>query len=195
MPNTSQLSTHFPSKPALTLAAHWVSALAIVMAFCIAWSRDWLDGEALRATLLSFHRQLGLLVLMLWGIRLLARWLHSAQDSAPALPTHLRWAASASHAALYAVLLAMPLLGWAMTSAQGHPVNLFNLVQLPALVGTNPDLADNLQDWHQWCSWFLASLVAMHILAALWHHLIRRDGVLAAMLPVVRPAARRQSDS
>jgi cytochrome b561 len=173
-------------KPALSLAAHWLSALAIVMAFGLVWSRDLLDSEILRAALLNLHRQFGLVVLVLWGIRLLARWLQPPSDSAVVLPWLLRWMAAASHAVLYLVLLAMPLLGWAMTSAQGHPVALFNVLPLPALVAINPDLADTLQEWHEGCAWVLLGLVSLHILAALWHHWVRRDGVLAGMLPMVK---------
>jgi cytochrome b561 len=173
------------------LAAHWLSALAIVMAFGLVWSRDLLDSEALRTALLNLHRQFGLVVLVLWGIRLLARWLHSSSDSVVELPWLLRWMAAASHAVLYLVLLAMPLLGWAMTSAQGHPVALFTLLPLPSMVAINPDLADTLQDWHEGCAWVLLGLVSLHILAALWHHWVRRDGVLAGMLPMIKaPGAR-----
>ena len=173
------------------MAAHWLSALAIVMAFGLAWSRDLLDSESLRFAVLNLHRQFGLVVLVLWGIRLLARWLQPPSDSAVALPWLLRSMAAASHAVLYLVLLAMPLLGWAMTSAQGHPVVLFNVLPLPALGSTNPDLADTLQDWHEGFAWVLLGLASLHILAALWHHWIRRDGVLAAMLPMLKtPKAR-----
>lgn len=191
---SSSSSSGFSRRPGLTLAAHWLSALAILLAFCLAWSRDLLEDEAVRAALLGFHRQLGLLILMLWAVRLIARW-RLAHENAEVLPAPLRWAAAAAHSALYGVLLAMPLLGWAMTNAQGHAVKLFTVVPLPTLMATSPDMADSLQEWHQWASWGLAGLVAMHIAAALWHHLIRRDGVLASMLPVVRPRMRQASQS
>lgn len=188
---SSTVSPPAPARlPVLTISTHWFSALAILLALGAVWSRELLDGDALRATVLGFHRQLGLLVLLLWAVRLAVRWLHPAHAVEP-LPTLLRWAATASHAVLYAVLLAMPLLGWAMTNAQGHPVALFNLIPLPTLMAADPDWADTLQDWHQWTAWALGALVTMHFVAALWHHLVRCDGTLAAMLPLVQPRAGR----
>jgi len=179
--------------PRWTIAAHWFSALAIVFAFSVVWLRECVDGDALRALMLTVHRQFGLLVLLLWGVRLLVRWRTRAQ-AVPAdttLPLLLRWGAAASHGVLYLVLLAMPLLGWAMTNAQGHDVLWLNLLPLPHLTATDPDMADTLQEWHGRAAWALLTLVAMHAVAALWHHLMRRDGVLAAMLPLVQPRSAR----
>lgn len=176
-------------KSGLTLAAHWLSALAVVLAFGLVWTREAIDSDALGDSLLALHRQAGLLVLLLLALRLLARWIGPRQD--PALPPLLHWAALATQWLFYALLLAMPLLGWAMTSAQGHGLQLFNLVSLPPLVAVDPDLADSLQDWHELGASCLLGLIALHVLAALWHHWFRRDEVLADMLPLVRPRSRR----
>lgn len=179
--------------PRWTIAAHWFSALAIVCAFSVVWLREWVDGDALRALMLTVHRQLGLLVLLLWGVRLLVRW-RTRAHAVPAdttLPLLLRWGAAASHGVLYLVLLILPLLGWAMTNAQGHDVLWLNLLPLPHLTATDPDMADSLQEWHERAAWALLALVAAHAVAALWHHLMRRDGVLAAMLPLVQPRSAR----
>ncbi len=190
-----KLSDSLTSKPARqsspTIAIHWLSALAVVLAFTTVWSRDFIDDDALSALLLGTHRQLGLFVLLLWFVRLLVRWSHTPPDQAQGTPLLMRWAAAGAHVMLYGVLLAMPLLGWAMTNAQGHVARLANLVPLPLLVSINPDLADTLQDWHEWTAWCLLGLILLHVLAALWHHVIRRDGVLAAMLPLVSPRSQR----
>src|SRR2546423_11710167 len=84
---------------------------------------------------------------------------------------------------MYASLLSLPILGWAATSAKGINVSLFGLAPLPALIAPDPDIADALLDYHQWGAWALLAVVGVHGLAALWHHFVRRDGVLAAMLP------------
>ncbi|PKO42828.1 MAG: cytochrome-c oxidase [Betaproteobacteria bacterium HGW-Betaproteobacteria-3] len=174
--------------------AHWISAGAISLAYGLVWSRELVESENVRGTLLALHRQLGLLVLLLWGLRLVARRLMAQPDQGGPLPDLLRWGAALSHGALYFLLLAMPLLGWAMTSAQGHPIALFNLFALPPLTATDPDLVDTLQDWHEWASWCLLGLVTLHALAALWHHHVRRDGVLASMLPFLQPLPQRRFD-
>jgi cytochrome b561 len=159
-----------------------MAALALVMV------REWIDDDALARSLLAVHRQLGLTVLLLLVLRLLLR-LRPDRDTTAVeqLPVLMRWAAGLMHWTFYALLLAMPLLGWAMTSAQGHQVRLYGAASLPALVSVNPDLADSLQEWHEWCAWGLLILVAMHIAAALFHHFVRRDDVLLNMWP---PASR-----
>lgn len=182
-------------KSGLTLAAHWLSAIAVVLAFGLVWLREALDDDATGQLLLAWHRQLGLLVLLLLALRLIARRRQSRQDQADqALPPLLHWAALTTQWLFYLLLLAMPLLGWAMTSAQGHPLPLFNLVPLPPLLSVNPDLADSLQEWHELGASCLLGLIALHVLAAQWHHWIRRDGVLASMLPLVRPRSPRPFD-
>lgn len=179
-------------KSGLTLAAHWLSALAVILAFGLIWIREALDEDALGKLLLAWHRQLGLLVLLLLAVRLIARWRQSQQGQT--LPPLLHCASQATQWLFYLLLLAMPLLGWAMTSAQGHPLQLFNLAPLPPLLSVDPDLADSLQEWHELGATCLLGLIALHVLAALWHHWLRRDGVLASMLPLVRPRSPRSFD-
>jgi cytochrome b561 len=97
----------------------------------------------------------------------------------------MRVAAGATHVALYALLLAMPLLGWALSNAQGKPVHFLGAT-LPALVGDDEDLADRLQAWHIDAAWVLLALVCLHVAAALFHHFVLRDGVLRRMWPKSR---------
>ncbi|MDR1967821.1 MAG: cytochrome b/b6 domain-containing protein [Burkholderiaceae bacterium] len=167
-----------------SITVHWLSALAVMAAVALAMVHEWIDDETLGRSLLAIHRQIGLTVLLLLVVRLLLR-LRPDRDTTAVdqLPMLMRWAAGLVHWVLYAFLLAMPLLGWAMTSAQGHKVRLFGAVPLPSLVSVNPDLADSFQEWHEWCAWGLLTVVAMHIAAALFHHFVRRDNVLASMWP------------
>ncbi|MFT5644007.1 MAG: cytochrome b561 [Janthinobacterium sp.] len=177
--------------PKMVRGMHWLSVLAIFLALGLAWLHDTFDDDAVSDWIIGMHRQLGLLVLSLWVVRLMVRWYHRKQRDDVALPLMLRLAGAASHSVMYLTLLAMPLLGWAMTNAQGYPVLALNIFALPTLVAADPDLADSLQDWHEWGAWVLIAVVSVHVLAALWHHLVRRDGVLAAMLPLVRRRAPR----
>ncbi|MEY5100777.1 MAG: hypothetical protein RJA36_3496 [Pseudomonadota bacterium] len=173
-------------KSRLTIAVHWLSAAAVLSAFTLAWLREQVESDALGATLLAWHRQFGLLVLLLLAVRLFERWRWVAHDELEKLPLPLHLAAVVTHWLIYALLLAMPLLGWAMTNAQGHAVQLWQAIALPTFVSVDPDLADSLQEWHERCAWAMLAMVGLHALAALWHHYFRRDGVLASMLPWVR---------
>jgi len=169
-----------------TIALHWASVAAIVVATAAALGRDATENAAMRTVLMDVHRQAGLFVLVALGLRLIVRLTAGMADHAKDLPMLMRWAALAAHLALYAVLLVLPMLGWAGTNAHGVTMKLFGLLPLPNIVGDDPDLADELTDYHVWAAWALLGLVIAHAAAAWWHHAVRRDGVLAAMAPWIR---------
>lgn len=166
-----------------SVVLHWLSVIAVVSALVLGLLRSWLEDSGWDEQALAAHRQLGLLVLVLWGARLLARWRASGTTAAPDLPRMLLVMAGLSHLALYGLLLAMPVLGWAMTNAQGHAVLGFGILPLPNLLSVNPDWADSLQEWHEMAAYALIGLVLLHVAAALFHHWVLKDEVLRSMLP------------
>jgi cytochrome b561 len=169
-----------------TMVLHWTTVMALVAAVAAIYLREVTEDKLIRQVLLEAHRQLGLLVLICVPLRIAARYLLGFANQSAGLSALLRWVAAMTHLALYAFLLALPLLGWAATSAKGIKLRLFALVPLPGLADPDPDLADTLVDFHQWGAWTLLALVGAHALAALWHHFVHCDGVLAAMLPNAR---------
>jgi cytochrome b561 len=169
-----------------TVFLHWASVVALVVAASSAIACEWIEDDRLRGLLMDIHRQSGNFVLLALGLRLAVRFSVGMADHAADLPPWSRIGARLAHWALYGLLLALPLLGLAASNAHATRVTLFGLLALPPLVGADPDLADRLTDCHLWGSWLLLALVVLHIAAALWHHFIRRDGVLAAMLPMRR---------
>ena len=187
-PAVAAAGTH----PRLTIALHWTSAAIVLLAFGVVWSRELFDDETPRRLLMTVHQTSGLLALALLLARLGARFARPTEAMVPPLPRLLRWAGWAGHAALYALLLAMPLLGWALANAHGHPVGLPGLLSLPALVGPDPDLAETIETWHKGLAWVFLATIASHVGAALYHHFIRRDHVLAAMWPARRRASARR---
>jgi cytochrome b561 len=132
----------------------------------------------------TLHKSLGLTVLAL----VLARigWRVYAGAPAPVAGTP-RWqekAASATHGAMYLLILAMPLSGWLYDSASGlRPFRWFGLAEVPKLVPPGRPLADAMHGAHELLFWVLIVLVVAHAGAALWHHFIQRDATLARMLP------------
>ena len=168
--------------PRSIIVLHWLTVLCLCCAAALILTRDEVSGRALRQWLLEGHRHFGLFVLMLFVIRIVTRLRVGALPSEDGMSVFVRVAATLTHIAMYAVLLALPLLGWALSNAQDKPVHFFGLT-LPALVGADEDLADTLQTWHVDVAWLLLALVLLHVGAALWHHFVRRDGVLHAMLP------------
>lgn len=135
-------------------------------------------------TLVSIHKPLGIAILVLALLRLVVR----LRDGAPSLPANLpvpmKLAAELSHYALYALMIGMPLIGWAMISAAAYPVVLFGGVHLPAILPQSDSLHALLWDAHFYLAFAFFALILLHIAAALFHALVRRDGVFEAMAPV-----------
>jgi cytochrome b561 len=167
---------------ATAIALHWVSAALILCGFAIGL---WMTGLALSPLKLqwySYHKWIGITVFLLAVGRLAWRWRHPA-PAAVAMPSWQRRAAAASHAALYALMLAAPVSGWIYSSATGVSVAWLGLVPLPDLVGKDKALAAVLKVVHAGLNYTLLATVFIHTGAALKHHLVDRDGVLARMLP------------
>jgi superoxide oxidase len=170
-------------QPTATIAFHWGTVLAIVVAVAAIYVRDLFEDKTVRVVLLDLHRQLGMLVLLCVPLRQLARFVTGHRDFSAKVHAVLRWGARLSHLVLYAFLIAIPLVGWAVTSAHGIDLRLFGLVSLPGLATPDSDLADELTDYHAWLAYGLMALVFVHAAAALWHHYVLGDSVLEAMLP------------
>jgi cytochrome b561 len=166
---------------------HWATALLVTASFAIAWYRNGIEDLMLRALWLDVHRLIGLIVLALTAVRLTMRWGAGPISSRGDLPLGMYMASRATHMLIYAALIAMPLLGWAQSSARARHLKLFGQ-PIPSLVRHNPDLADALGSWHTQVGWVLLGLIGLHALAALYHHYVLRDHVLRAMLPA--PPAR-----
>jgi cytochrome b561 len=96
----------------------------------------------------------------------------------------MKLAAHLSHYGLYGLMVAMPLLGWAMLSAGAYPVVLYGDIRLPAILPQNAALHTLLWNAHSYLAFAFFALVLTHVAAALFHALVRRDGVFAAMAPV-----------
>ena len=134
-------------------------------------------------TLVGIHKPLGILILILALIRLVVRLVYGAPPLPLDLPEPMKLAAYLSHYALYALMIAMPLIGWAMLSAADYPVTLWSGFSLPQIVPQSASLHTLLWNAHFYLAFCFFALILMHLAAGLFHALIRRDGVFDAMGP------------
>jgi len=178
--------------PALIVALHWGTLITILVAVAAMFARDAMEDTSMRQFLLQAHRQLGLAVLVIVWFRIMVRLTKTLADHSHGMGALMRLAAQGAHVLLYGLLIAIPVVGWALTSAHNIPLNFLGVIHLPNLVSADSDFADTLSDYHVWLSWGLLAAVAAHVAAALWHHFIRRDAVLVAMLPGRSRTASRQ---
>lgn len=162
------------------LAIHWVTMLLVGAAFVIVFTVGESDDPDIHKFWMDWHRTIGLAVLALTVLRFAGRALLERHFTPERLPLLLRLAGGVSHAALYIVLAAMPLLGWAQSSAKAHSFKVFG-ARLPRLLAYDPDLAERLADWHETLGWAFLGLIGVHVAGALYHHYVRRDAILTAM--------------
>lgn len=159
---------------------HWLMAAMILSMLFIGVAM--VASVSQRPWLIDLHRPLGMAILLLALLRLANRLRHSP----PPLPRDLpRWqvlAATASHWALYALMLALPLLGWSLLSAGSYPITMVGDWQLPAIVPHDPTLYGWLRRSHGLLAWLLFLILLGHIAAALLHAWVRRDGVFTMMI-------------
>lgn len=178
------MSVSFAPRPQafsrLSITLHWLMlALLAAVYACIELRELYPRGSDPREALKTWHFMLGLSVFVLVWVRIAARAL------APRRPAPRSWAgalATAVHLALYGLMVAMPLMGWVVLSAEGDAVPFFGLT-LPPLVAPNEGLAERVEEVHETLGVAGYWLIGLHAAASLFHHYVLRDGTLRRMLP------------
>ena len=166
------------------IALHWLLALMILASFSVGLYMADLPFSPTRLKLFSWHKWAGVTILALSGLRLLWRLAHRPPVNLP-MPSWQARVARATHGLLYALFFAVPLAGWAYSSAAGFPVVVFGVLPLPDWVGVDRDLAAALKLLHKGLAVSLAALVVLHVAAAFKHHFVDRDGLLHRMRQVL----------
>jgi cytochrome b561 len=161
---------------------HWLMAVGILANFCLGLYMADLPMSLSRLKLFNYHKWTGATILLLAALRLLWRLTHRPPAELPA-PRWQHTAASVTHWGLYALFFAVPLAGWAYSSASGYPIVVFGVLPLPDFVPHDRALAEAIKPWHGALAWVLVSMVALHVAAVAKHMVIDRDGLLRRMLP------------
>jgi cytochrome b561 len=165
----------------IAIILHWVMALLIFATWSIAIAVDDMPLSPIRITGISWHKWLGVTIFFLVILRLLWRAIHPAPALNLAMPAWQERAMKLTHLALYLLMLLIPIMGWLMSSAKGYTVNYFGLFELPDLVDKDKALGHQLKEIHEFLANGLMALVGLHILAALKHQFIDKDGLLSRM--------------
>jgi len=163
-------------------ALHWVVVLLLIGQVAVGKIAHEMPDGFDKLVLLARHKSVGITILGLALLRLAWRLI----DRPPAPPPMPRWqfiASRATHWGLYALLFAMPLTGWLMSSASNYPVSWFGLLQLPDFVAPDRDLKHLFEEIHETLAKALIALALLHVAAALKHQFMDRDGLIWRMLP------------
>ncbi len=164
---------------------HWLIFVLIAGLLAVGFLMTDMENGPDKFRIYGLHKSTGITVLMLALLRL--GW--KMANVTPLLPDGMRslekLAARAGHWALYALMIAMPLSGWLMSSAAGFSVSVFGVFTLPDLVAPDKMLKDTLSDLHELLGYAIIVMVSLHALAALLHHYYHKNNVLRRMLPAL----------
>ena len=171
----------------VAIVLHWLLALVVLAMFAVGIYMTDLPFSPQRLKLYNWHKWAGVTFLALTLLRLVWRMTHRP----PALPlavtrTMPGWqhrAYHATHHLMYLLFFAVPLVGWAYSSAAGFPIVWFGQIPLPDLLPVNKELAELIKPLHKYLALALMALAGLHIAAAIKHQLVDRDGLLGRMLP------------
>lgn len=173
------------SAPAYTMTArvlHWVMAILILsmIPLGLVIANDW--GGPLQDFLYDLHRSLGTLIIPLIFLRLIYRWANPPSPLPDDIPALQQLAANATHWCLYALVLVQPIIGWIATSAYRAPIKVLGWFELPPIWPENRPFSEQMFSIHGLIGTVIAGLVAIHIGGALFHHFVRKDGVLMRII-------------
>lgn len=179
----------------LAILLHWLVAAAVVGLFALGlWMVELSYYDTWYRTAPAIHKSVGVLLFGVVVVRL--AWRQLGPRPAP-LDSHRpfeRRAAAVTHALLYALLIAVMLTGYLISTADGRPIDVFGLFQVPAIISGLPNQADIAGKVHLYLAVTLVSIAGLHALAALKHHLLDHDRTLLRMLGR-RPAADTTADA
>ncbi len=180
------LNSSSSSYTCVAIALHWLVALLIFFAWPMGVYMHDLPLSPQKLQYYAWHKWAGVTVFLLALLRLAWRAGHPAPALPEAMPRWQRQAATGLHHLLYLLILVIPLSGWLMSSAKGFQTVWFGVVPLPDLVGKDKELGHLLEEVHEALNFTLLGIVAIHVAAAIKHHLVDRDDIFDRMLPFLR---------
>jgi cytochrome b561 len=179
-----------PSRYSLgAITLHWAIAVAVLISWRIAESAEHASGAAEDA-IMADHMVVGMLILVLTALRLVWRLTHVQPAFSPGLAGSERVLARAVHLVFYVLLIGLPLMGWIGSSMEGKAIDVFGAFTIPGLpVPADRGLGHEIREVHGSLGEIMLYLIVLHVLGALKHHFIDRNGELYRMLPFSTPRA------
>lgn len=164
------------------IVLHWLMAAMILVAFAMGLYMVDLRISPDKLKLYAWHKWIGVAVFMLAAFRLWWRLLNAPPPAAP-MPAWQRNVSEQIHRLFYLFFFAVPVTGWLFSSAKGFPTVFLGILQLPDLIQKNDEWAPLLKQIHLYAGYGLGGLVGLHVLAALKHQFVEKDGLINRMMP------------
>ena len=172
-----------PRYSRVAMGLHWLIGLMIFVSLGVGLYMVDLSLSPTKLRLYSWHKWAGVTIFTLVLVRCLWRLTHAAPPLPDAMPRWQRLVAEATHYLLYALMIAIPLAGWLMSSAKGFQTVYFGVLPIPDLLTKNKELGETLTLVHRYLNYTMIAILSAHIGAALKHRFIDKDDILWRMLP------------
>jgi cytochrome b561 len=167
-----------------TKLLHWLTVTLLVIQYAVGWLMPDVHRNMPTVGLVGWHLSIGTAIILLVVIRLVWHWIKPSPPPLQTVSPLLQKLGRATHSLLYILLVAFPLMGWVNASAHNLPLTLFGLIPLPSLApDSKTSLLHAFGELHSPFTWVLLAVVVLHVMGALYHHLIVKDETLRRMLP------------
>lgn len=167
----------------VAVALHWIVAAGLVFSVILGLIIGNVEESDATELVLAIHKSFGITIFVFLLIRLAWRLTHAAPPLPANTPAYQRRLAGMTHALLYVTLLALPIAGYVAVAARGRETRFFGLFEVPQWAPLNRTLSQNATTIHVYGQYVLYALLVAHIGAALYHHFVLKDDVLARMWP------------
>lgn len=165
----------------VTKVFHWLIVVLVITMLCLGFSLGLLPSNGLKGELYNIHKLIGLAIMIIMILRLIWTFINPK----PSLPANISRvqviAARSVHWSFYVVLIAMPFVGWILSSAAGKYPHLFG-IQFALPIAKSKPVAELFSEIHEILAFVIIALICMHVLATLWHHYVNKDNTLKKML-------------
>lgn len=172
---------------AVAKTLHWIMALAILIMFALGWLAASAPVSPTKLKLFMWHKSIGLTLLGLVCVRLFWRFTNQIPAPPPGISSTENTLARLGHAALYALMIAMPLSGYVINSTANFPFKLFGWLLVPNVFPADKAWQGVAESIHFYLFWTFVVVITIHVAAALRHHLLKHNDVLKRMLPTRAP--------
>lgn len=166
----------------IAILLHWLIAILMMTMLALGLYMTSLTFSAQKLKLYGWHKEVGILILMLVILRIIWRLTNILPDLPITIPQWQKLAARATHLAFYSFMFVLPISGWLISSTAGLPVSFFGLFVLPNPMPANQNLHYLFKEMHEWLAYGLIAAICLHVAAALKHHFIDKDDILRRIL-------------
>lgn len=156
---------------------HWGVAFFVILHLVNTFAIPYLQNQDIALLATDLHKSVGIMIGLMAIVRLILGRVDKQPTMDESIPVWQRYAARIVHSSLLLLMIALPVIGWVQTNSSGMPVELFWLIQLPALSGADLNLTANMRALHIYVGYAFLALIVLHVVATAYHRLVLKTDI------------------